>query len=224
MFVVFEGPEGSGKTTQARLAAEYLSDQGVPVVLTREPGGTRFAEAVRRLLLDLPTEGEDALLPQVEALLFTAARADHVARVIRPALAEGQVVICDRYVASTLAYQGGGRGLDRDRLLAAQALATDSLLPDLTVLLDIPAAEGLVRRFAEATDIVAVNRLDREALDFHERVRSTYLELAREDATRWVVIDALAPITQVAADVRRVLSERLRGTIVPGPESANAPY
>jgi dTMP kinase len=212
VFVVFEGPEGSGKTTQAHLAAQFIEGQGVPTVLTREPGGTRFAEALRRLLLEIPREGTDALLPEVEALLFTAARADHVARVIRPALSEGRVVVCDRYIASTLAYQGGGRGLDRERLLATQALAVDSLQPDLTILLDVPAAEGLRRRFLEEGDESLLNRLDRESLEFHERVRATYLELAGTDPDHWVVVDGTASVTDVAADVQHILAERLQLT------------
>ena len=186
LFVTFEGGEGSGKSTQiARLAAR-LGARGREAVVTREPGGTPLAEGIRALLLD-PARSPGAL---AEAFLMEAARAELVARIIRPALAAGRVVLCDRYADSTLAYQGAGRGLDRAMLRQWNLAATGGLAPDLTLLLDLDHAAGLARR-ARAGE---ANRLDRESEAFHARVRAAYLELAREEPGRWVTLDAsLAP-------------------------------
>lgn len=206
-FLVFEGLEGSGKSTQARQLADHLRSAGHDVVLTREPGGTPLAEAVRDLVLN-PAAGMDDMSAATEALLFTAARADHVDRVIRPALAAGRLVICDRFVGSTLAYQGGGRGLDLDDLRAAQAVATGGLWPDLTLLLDLPAPEGLARRFADRHGD-GPNRLDEESLAFHERVRETYLALAAADPGRWRVVPAGPAPEMVAASI----AEQVRSVV-----------
>ncbi len=210
LFVCFEGPEGAGKTTQARWLADDLRAAGHEVVLTREPGGTPLAEAIRGLVLS-QTIGGSAMSPATEALLFTAARSDHVERLIRPALAQGKVVICDRFTGSTLAYQGGGRGLDGEALTAAQLLATGGLTPDLTLLLDLPVGDGLARRFADR-DGDAPNRLDAESEAFHERVRATYLRLAGANPATWVVVLADKPPVAVASaigdTVRSVLRER----------------
>ena len=210
LFVCFEGPEGAGKTTQARRLADELRAAGHEVVLTREPGGTPLAEAIRGLVLS-QTVGGSAMSPATEALLFTAARSDHVERLIRPALAQGKVVICDRFTGSTLAYQGGGRGLDGEALAAAQLLATSGLTPDLTLLLDLPVGDGLARRFADR-DGDTPNRLDAESDAFHERVRATYLRLAGADPATWVIVPADQPPVAVASaigdTVRSVLRER----------------
>jgi dTMP kinase len=185
LFVTFEGGEGSGKSTQiARLAAR-LRARGLDPVLTREPGGTPLAEGIRDLLLD-PARRPGAMS---EALLMEAARADVVAHVIRPALAAGRVVLCDRYDDSTLAYQGGGRGLDVDLLEALNRAATGGLVPDLTLLYDVPPALGLARRESAAGD---TNRLDREPQEFHARVRRRYLDLAATAPERWLVLDGAA--------------------------------
>ena len=211
LFVSFEGPEGAGKTTQARRLADDLTAEGYEVVLTREPGGTPLAEAIRDLVLTQAAAGEGAMSPATEALLFTAARSDHVERLIRPALAEGRVVICDRFTGSTLAYQGGGRGLDGEALGAAQLLATGGLTPDLTLLLDLPVREGLARRYADR-DGDAPNRLDAESAAFHDRVRAAYGRLADADRASWVIVRAdqspVAVATVIGDTVRSVLRDR----------------
>lgn len=197
-FIAFEGPEGGGKSTQARLLAQVLRAEGLRVVVTREPGGTTIGEQIRQILLD---QGNYAMLAETEALLLTAARAQHVGEVIRPALETDQVVICDRFVDSTLAYQGGGRGLSLEPLEAMQTLATGGLRPALRLLLDLPVDVGLQRRLATGTEI---NRLDRAEIAFHERVRAMYLELAEANPEGWAVIDATAAPDEVA---RRVVAE-----------------
>lgn len=185
LFVTFEGGEGSGKSTQlARLAARLCARGSEPVV-TREPGGTPLAEGIRELLLD-PARRPGAMS---EALLMEAARADLVANLVRPALAAGRVVLCDRYDDSTLAYQGAGRGLDSGLLATLNRAATGGLEPDLTLLYDVPPEVGLARRESAAGE---TNRLDREPADFHQRVRRRFLELAAAGPSRWVVLDATA--------------------------------
>ena len=211
LFVSFEGPEGAGKTTQAHRLAEHLRADGYDVVLTREPGGTPLAESIRELVLSHAGTGDGPMSAATEALLFTAARADHVERLIRPALAEGKVVLCDRFAGSTLAYQGGGRGLDPDALAAAQRLATGDLRPDLTLLLDLPAEQGLRRRFADPGPEVP-NRLDEESIGFHERVRASYLRLAAANPATWVIVPAdpgpIAVASLIGDTVRSVLGAR----------------
>jgi dTMP kinase len=194
-FVVLEGPEGSGKSTQARLLARALEGDGYRVALTREPGGTPIGEQIRHVLLD---PANCAMLAETEALLISAARAQHVAEVIRPALADGKVVVCDRYVDSTFAYQGGGRGLALEALRAIQELATGGLRPDRRVLLDLPVDVGLERRLTVEGE---VNRLDLAERSFHHRVRETYLRLAASDSAGWAVVDAGGSVDDVARQV-----------------------
>ncbi len=187
LFVTFEGGEGSGKSTQLTRLAERLRANGVEPLVTREPGGTPLAEGIRALLLD-PARSPGA---GAEALLMVAARADLVATRLKPALESGGVVLCDRYGDSTLAYQGGGRGLDARQLAEWNRVATGGLVPDLTLLFDLPARLGLARRAGAAG---TPNRLDLESETFHSRVRERYLELARAEPGRFVVLDAsLAP-------------------------------
>jgi dTMP kinase len=201
LFVTFEGGEGSGKSTQIARLAEHLRLGGRDPVITREPGGTPLGEGIRSLLLD-PSRSPE---PLAEALLMEAARAELVAQVIRPALARGRVVLCDRYADSTLAYQGGGRGLDRAMLRELNRAATGGLTPDLTLLFDLDPTVGLARRDASGEH----NRLDGEPPDFHARVRAAYLELAREEARRFVTLDAsLAPAT-IGARVSEAVEARL---------------
>ena len=210
-FVTFEGGEGSGKSTQlARLAAR-LAARALDPLVTREPGGTPVAEGIRALLLD------PALEPGTiaEALLMEAARAELVATVIRPALAAGRVVLCDRYADSTLAYQGAGRGLDLAMLAAWNRVATGGLLPDRTLLFALDPALGLSRRQVAAG---VPNRLDRESLAFHTRVRAQYLALARAEPARFAVIAADQAAEAIEAQAWAVLSTLLpeaRGSLPP---------
>jgi dTMP kinase len=179
-FIAFEGGEGAGKSTQEARLAVSLAQRGHAVVRTREPGGTPAGEAIRHVLLSPDFEGLD---PRAEALLFAAARGEHVARVIRPALARGDVVICDRYLDSSVAYQGFGRGLGPKRVRDLNLWATDDLLPDLTVVLDIDPEVGLAR--FEQRD-----RLEAEPMEYHRAVRAAFLSLADAEPDRYLVVDA----------------------------------
>ena len=203
MFITLEGPDGSGKTTQARLLAEWLQGQGYDVVLTREPGGTDIGDQIRAVLHDPCNKAMDA---RTEILLYSASRAQHVAQQIQPALAGGQVVVSDRYADSTLAYQGYGRGLDLETLRRITEFATGGLTPDLTLYLDIMPEEGLERRQLGGGEW---NRLDAEALEFHQRVRSGYLELIEQEPERWIAVDADRAVEEVQAEIRVGVRERL---------------
>jgi dTMP kinase len=203
VFITLEGPEGSGKTTQARLLAGWLRERGYEVVLTREPGGTGIGDQIRAVLLDAGNTAVDA---RTEILLYSASRAQHVAQRIRPALAAGQIVISDRYADSTLAYQGYGRELDLGTLREITTFATGGLTPDLTLYLDIPPEEGLQRRQLGGDEW---NRLDAEALEFHQRVRAGYLELIRQEPERWAVIPANRSIEEVQAEIRALVQKKL---------------
>lgn len=207
MFITLEGPEGGGKSTQAPGLAAWLRDRGYDVLLTREPGGTSIGDQVRQIIM---THANAALTSEAEILLFCASRAQLVREVIRPSLARGRIVVCDRYADSTLAYQGYGRGLDQVCLRTILHFATGGLQPDLTLLLDLPASQGLERRLAATGPGAEWNRLDAEAMSFHERVREGYLALARTEPARWVVIPAGAPAEQVALAIRRAVEERLK--------------
>ena len=189
LFITFEGPEGSGKTTQLKLLAEWLREQGYDVLATREPGGTAISEAIRAILLD-PARTE--MRPEAEILLFSAARAQIVAQVIRPHLERGGIVLCDRYADSTLAYQGYGQRLDLEILRAITGFATGGLLPDLTIYLDIAIEEGLLRKAVQEW-----NRMEAQTLAFHQRVREGYLEMAAAEPERWLVVDASQPVADV---------------------------
>ena len=191
LLITFEGGEGSGKTTQARLLAYRLEGRGLAGVLTREPAAT---EAGGRIWGVIAGGG---LEPLAELLLFLAARAQHVAEVIGPALSQGRIVVCDRFADSTVAYQGYGRGLDRRLIRRLNWVATGGLKPDLTFLLDLPVDVGLARQ-GKAADAIG-----REGREFHERVRRGYLALARRDPGRWVVVDALRPEDEGAEEVWR---------------------
>jgi dTMP kinase len=210
LFITFEGGEGSGKTTHAHLLHQHLRDEGYAVVLTREPGGTRISDEVRRILLD--PDNTD-ILPRTEILLFSAARAQLTEEFIRPHLDKGRIVICDRYADSTMAYQGYGLGLDLELLSAITDFATGGLKPDLTLYLDIPVEIGLKRRLSAIespgfsipeTQLALFNkwdRLDRKEVQYHRRVQRGYEELMRAEPQRWHRIDASRPLDQVQADV-----------------------
>jgi dTMP kinase len=192
VFVAIEGGEGAGKSTQARRLDDWLRAQGFEVVRTHEPGDTTVGAKLRRILLD-PATGE--LSHRTEALLYAADKAEHVDTLIKPALARGAVVITDRYVDSTLAYQGAGRDLLPDDVAKLARWSTADLRPHLTVLLDLPPQVGM-RRFDSQ------DRLEAEPLDFHERVRSRFLDLAEQDAEHYLVIDATRPADRIAAEIR----------------------
>jgi len=190
-FVAFEGGEGAGKSTQERLLAASLVERGRRVVRTREPGGTPAAEAMRAVVLSPQYTGLD---PRAEALLYAAARGEHVAQVVRPALERGDVVVCDRYLDSSVAYQGYGRGLGVERIRDLSLWATGGLLPDLAVLLDVDPRAGLAR-FAER------DRLEAEPLEFHARVRAGFLAIAAAEPHRYLVLAAGQPVDAIAAAV-----------------------
>lgn len=195
IFVAFEGGEGSGKSTQARRVADAHD-----ALLTRQPGGTEIGASIRELLLSTDTEG---LSVRAEALLMAADRAQHVDELIRPTLGSGRHVVCDRYLASSLAYQGAGRDLGEDAVGALSAFAVDGLMPDLILLLDVPVDVGLSRIDS------APDRLESLGAGFHERVRQSFLRQASADPDRWVVIDATQTLDEVTAAVDASLSERL---------------
>lgn len=203
MFITFEGSEGSGKTSQQVQLAEYLVSLGVPLLATREPGGTEIGEQVRAILSDMKNT---AMHPRAEILLFQASRAQLVEQVIRPHLEKGGVVLCDRYADSTMAYQGYGYQLvDLAVLREIVTFATGGLQPDLTLLLDVDVEEGLRRR-AHGGEW---NRLDAYELAFYQRVRQGYHEMARAEPGRWVIVDAGKPPDQVQADIRSIVLQRL---------------
>ena len=195
LFVAFEGGEGAGKSTQVQLLADALRERGWDVVCTREPGGTPTAEAIREVLLEV---SEQPMAGRCEVLLFAAARADHAAAVIGPALERGAVVLCDRYIDSSLAYQGAARGFGVADVAAISSWATDGLLPHLTVLLDVDPRLGLAR----AKD---GNRMEEESLRFHEDVRREFLDLAGRAPDRYVVVSADRPVTDIAAQIREAV-------------------
>ncbi|MXY40341.1 MAG: dTMP kinase [Rhodospirillaceae bacterium] len=206
-FITVEGGEGAGKSTQIRRLATWLDGQGIETVVTREPGGTPGAEAVRALLVTGDTERWDAT---TEALLVSAARRDHAERLIRPGLARGAWVLCDRFADSTLAYQGYAGGLPLDGLTALTRFAVGDLTPDLTIVLDLPAEAGLARagrRMAAGPE--AETRFEGRDLRFHEAVRDGFLDIARKDPARCVVLDATAPADDVARQIAAVVEGRL---------------
>jgi dTMP kinase len=204
-FITLEGIEGAGKSTVARALVDTLGGRGLAVELTREPGGTPLAEQLRSLLL---APGGEALTPAAETLLMFAARSVHVENRIRPALARGVWVVCDRFTDATHAYQGGGRGVDGALIEALARAAHGALQPDRTLLLDLPVELGLARTRSRGG---AADRFEAEAAAFFERVRARYLERAATDPARFRVIDAAAPLTTVQAAAVRAVDDLLRG-------------
>ena len=190
-FIVFEGGEGAGKSTQSAALADYLPARGHEVLRTREPGGTPAAEAIRAVLLDPANAGLD---DRAEALLFAAARGDHAARVIRPALERGEIVISDRYLDSSVAYQGVARGLGAERVAELSLWATGGLVPDLTIVLDVDPALGLAR-------VVGPDRLESEPLEWHARVRQGFLDIAAAAPDRYLVLDGSRPAEDLAVEI-----------------------
>lgn len=204
-FITLEGPEGSGKTTAARHLADWLRGRGTTTHLTQEPGGTPLGDEVRRIVLHMRGMSDD-LDPRADALLYAAGRAQHVARVIRPALERGEWVVCARYIDSSLAYQGAGYGNDMTEMRRLQEFATAGLRPDLTLLLDVPVEVGLdrTRRRAEW------NRFeDTQELAFFEQVRSAYLRMAAEEPDRFEVVDGSSSVEAADAEIRAAVERRL---------------
>ncbi len=203
MLITLEGPEGSGKSSQIRLLYDYLQAQGVAVRLTREPGGTPIGDEIRACVHNVQNT---AMCPEAELLLYSASRAQLVREVIRPSLAVGMVVLCDRFYDSTLAYQGYGRGLNLTALRQITDFATGGLTPDLTFLLDLDVEIGLARRTGGG---VEMNRLDLETVAFHRRVRQGYHQLAAAEPDRWRIIDANRPPEIIQTDLRFIIANRL---------------
>ena len=214
VFIALEGGEGAGKSTQARLLAEWLETVRDDVVVTFEPGATKAGTAIRKLLL---SPAQTALAPRAEAMLYAADRADHVENVVRPALARGAVVVTDRFVDSSLAYQGGGRDLPLAEVRKLSVWATCGIRPDLTILLDLDPAIGLARAGGRP------DRMERESLEFHERVRAQFRQLAHEGRSRYVVVDAARTPEEVAAEIRTAVERRLGALLVPSPAREPAP-
>jgi dTMP kinase len=207
LFITLEGPEGAGKSTNRDYLAAKLRDQGVDVLLTREPGGTPVAERIRELLL---APSDEPMCADTELLLVFAARAQHLAEVIRPALARGQVVLCDRFTDATYAYQGGGRGLSRDRIAVLESFVQGDLRPDLTLVFDLPVEVGLGRAAARGR----LDRFEQEGRTFFDAVRSTYLARAEAEPGRYRVIDASRSLAEVQGALDAWLPqllERFRG-------------
>lgn len=204
MFITLEGPEGSGKTTAVEAAVKKLQEMGYEIVRTREPGGTPIAEQIRNVILDKNNTSMDG---RTEALLYAASRRQHLVEKVWPALKEGKIVICDRYLDSSLAYQGGARGLGIEEILNVNLFATENTWPDLTLLFDIKPEIGLARISANADR--EVNRLDLEKIDFHNKVRESFLYLAKRFPDRYVIIDASQSREQVAKDTMEAILSRL---------------
>lgn len=204
LFITLEGPEGSGKTSAIKIVKETLEKEGHQIVMTREPGGTPISEQIRNVILD---KNNTAMDYRTEALLYAASRRQHLVEKVWPSVKEGKLVICDRYLDSSLAYQGYARGLGIDDILNVNMYATEGTFPDLTLLFDLPPEVGLARISANADR--EVNRLDLEKISFHEKVRNGYLDLAKRFPERYVIIDATQPLEKVASDALKAIKERL---------------
>ena len=202
MFITFEGIEGSGKSTQAKLLVEYLRGKGLNVILTREPGGVELSERIRSILIETGLD----ISPRAELLLFLASRAQHTDGLIRPSLQKGHIVVCDRYIDASVAYQGYGRGLSIEMIKRLNDWATGGIRPNLTVLLDLSPEEGLKRvRTSKKMD-----RIEGENLEFHRRVREGYLEIARSDPDRFLVLDATRSMEEIQRFIREAVEACLK--------------
>lgn len=202
IFITMEGPDGAGKSTQIDLLKKYFESKDIEVVLTREPGGTRISEAVREVILNKEYKEMDY---KTELMLYTAARAQLVAEVIKPALLQGKAVICDRFVDSSAVYQGMGRGLGVDQVYKINEYALDGLKPILTILLDLDATEGIRRKKNQAE----LDRMEEESIDFHKKVVEGYRRLAKLDKDRIYKVDATLPIEEIAKLIREEVDKRI---------------
>jgi dTMP kinase len=213
MFISLEGIEGCGKTTQIRQLSAHLEERGHPCIVTREPGGTAIGEKIRSILLDPASKD---MVPTAELLLYMADRAQHIDEVIKPGLRKGKIILCDRYFDATVVYQGFARGLDTRFISDLHRILFQDLRPDMTFLLDLPPRIGLARAWQEldsGSRCGTESRFEEEAINFHEKVRAGYLELARLERNRFKIIDASRPKDEVQADIREVLMPYLaRGT------------
>ncbi|MGH9870825.1 MAG: dTMP kinase [Candidatus Polarisedimenticolia bacterium] len=207
-FITFEGIEGSGKTTQMRLLYEHLKERDIPVVVTREPGGTVIGERIRGILLDPTTKG---LIPRAELFLYGAARLQHIEEVIQPALDSGRTVLCDRFMDATVAYQGYGREIPLSEVKVVSSLVTVDLKPDLTILLDLPVETGLrrARERNKADAASAASRFEEEDLEFHRRVREGYLAVAAAERSRIRIVPGDQPVEKVARQVQAIAGKSL---------------
>ncbi|MGH7767716.1 MAG: dTMP kinase [Candidatus Binatia bacterium] len=210
--ISFEGGDGSGKSTQLKLLADYLSSRGRACICTREPGGTNLGKMVRKALLEV---GDSQIFSRTEIFLYLADRAQHVQEIVQPALANGQIVLCDRFTDSTLAYQGYGRGADLNALRQMNLLASGGIVPDLTLLLDCPVKLGLSRTArrieAQQTTESPEDRFEREEVEFHERVRRGFREVARAEPERVHILDASASIAEVHEQIKGIVERKLAG-------------
>lgn len=206
-FITFEGGEGAGKSTQIRRLEQALADDGFDVLVTREPGGSPGAEAVRHVLLSGAAEPFGA---KMEAVLFSAARSDHVEQAIRPAIEAGKIVLCDRFMDSTRVYQGVTGALDPDFVRALERVAVNGMVPDLTLILDLPPEEGMRRAFTRRGSD-APDRFEKETIDIHRRRREAFLQIAADEPERCVVVDAARPEQSVADEIVRIVRDRLTG-------------
>lgn len=208
-FITFEGGDGTGKTTQLKALESHLTARGKSCIITREPGATSLGHLIRRVLLEV---GDQPLAAPTELFLYLADRAQHIQEVIRPAIERGTIVLCDRHTDSTLAYQGYGRGIDLDLLRRLNAMANQGITPDLTLLFDCPVEIGLARTNRRQSESAGgetrEDRFEREKIEFHERVRAGFLELARAEPKRFSIIDASRPAAEVSQEIIRVVDHK----------------
>jgi len=204
-FITFEGIDGSGKSTQLRMIASELRVRGFEVLTTMEPGGTPLGRRLRAAFL----ETEENVAPLAELLLFAADRAQHVNFLIKPALAEGKIVISDRFADATFAYQGAGRGFSEETVNAVIKLATDGLKPDLTLFFDVPVEKAIMRTNARTDEEAKKNRMDKETIEFYERVRTAYLGIAERESERFIIIDGDSSVGEIKAKILPIITDFL---------------